>query len=302
MNNPERKPLTVSLQGGLGNQLFQYAFGRAWSLRNDVPVIFDEYGFQFDSVFKRTLSLENFSIPSGLKKSYSRQLFQLARFLKHFGKVGIWLGKCLRPQFLIEKSHQFEPIMIEPFSSSHAAYAFGYWQDEQYFNDYAKIIREDLRLTKPFSVVNELLKEEILSTPDSVALHIRRLHQVSASKEQIPHQNGEEEGIILGSQYYLRAIAYIESVAPNANYFIFSDYPRWAQENLVFKNRAKFLEASRGPDYEDLVLMSFCRHHIIANSSFSWWGAWLGSSDTQIVVAPTHAKLLPNIPSGWIRV
>lgn len=301
MNNPESKPFTVSLQGGLGNQLFQYAFGRAWSLRNNVPVIFDEYGFQFDSVFKRTLSLENFSIPSGLKKSYSRHLFQLARFLKHFGKIGIWLGKRFRPQLLIEESHQFESSMIKP-ASLNAAYAFGYWQDEQYFADSAKIIREDLRLTKPFSAANELLREEIVSTPDAVALHIRRLHQVSASNEQVPLQNGEEEGIILSAQYYLRAISYIESFLPNANYFIFSDYPNWAQENLVFKNRAKFLEASRGPDYEDLVLISLCRHHIIANSSFSWWGAWLGSSDTQIVVAPAHAKLLPNIPAGWIRV
>ena len=301
MNNPERKPLTVSLQGGLGNQLFQYAFGRAWSLRNNVPVIFDEHGFKFDSAFKRTLSLENFSIPSGLKKTHSRYHFQLARFLKHFGKLGVWLGKHFRPQLLIEKSHEFEPSIIEP-TSLHVSYAFGYWQDEQYFSDCEKIIREDLCFKKPFSNANELLKKEILSTPDSVALHIRRLHQVPASDEQIPFQNGEDEGVILGTPYYFGAIAYIQNIVPNANYFIFSDYPRWAQENLVFKNRVTFLEAGRGPDYEDLVLMSLCKHHIIANSSFSWWGAWLGSSNTQIVVAPTRAKLLPNIPSRWMRV
>ncbi len=301
MNASEIKPLTVSLQGGLGNQLFQYAFGRAWSLRNDVPVIFDEYGFQFDSVFKRSLSLENFSIQSGFKKVNSKHLFQLSRFLKHFGKLGAWFGKHLWPQLLIEKSQKFEPVMLKP-SSSRAAYAFGYWQDEQYFADYAKIIREDLRLIKPFTAANKLIKEEIISTHNSVALHIRRLHQVSASNHQIPLQSGEEEGIILSAQYYLRAIAYIEKIITNANFFIFSDYPRWAKENLLLKNQAKFLEANRGPDHEDLQLMSLCKHHIIANSSFSWWGAWLGSSDTQIVVAPAHAKLLPNIPARWARV
>jgi hypothetical protein len=294
--------LTVSLQGGLGNQLFQYAFGRAWSLRNNLQVIFDDYGFQFDRVFKRSLLLKNFSIPNGIEINSSRYLFQLARFLKHFGKIGVWLGKRHQPYILIEKNAQFESKLIQT-SILGSSYAFGYWQDEQYFIEYAKTIRKDLCLLKPFSITNELLKQEILSTPHSVAIHIRRLHQVSANQEeQSPHKNGEEDGIILSANYYHRAMAYLEKQVPKANYFIFSDYKIWAKKNLIFKNQVKYLQHDESTDYEDLILMSLCKHHIIANSSFSWWGAWLGESEGQIVIAPKAIKLTPKIPKKWVTI
>lgn len=293
--------LTVALQGGLGNQLFQYAFGRAWSLRNNTQIIFDEHGFQFDSVFKRKLSLDFFSIFGGIRKSNSKNLFQVARLLKHLGFFGVWLGRRLRPKLIIEGGFHFDqPKWIDCTLDN--CYAFGYWQDERYFFEYADIIRKDLHLSAQLSSSNASLKNQIESTSNSVAIHIRRLHQVAASSEQSPHTNGEVAGFILSPQYYMQSMAYLEEIIPNPTYFIFSDYPGWVEKNLTFNYPAKILEVGRGADYEDLFLMSLCEHHVIANSSFSWWGAWLGESGRQIVCAPDGAKLTPQIPARWIKI
>ena len=293
--------LTVSLQGGLGNQLFQYAFGRAWSLRNNTQVFFDEYGFHFDSIFKRTQSLDFFSILGGIRKNNSKNLFHIARLLKHFGFFGIWIGKRLKPKIIIEETLHFDKLLDTNHPLDNC-YAFGYWQDERYFFDYAEIIRKDLQLSAQLSSSNMLLKNQIELASNSVAIHIRRLHQVAAGTEQSPHANGEAAGFVLSPKYYIESMAHIEKVTSNPNYFIFSDYPGWAQENLIFNYPAKILEVGRGEDYEDLFLMSLCEHHIIANSSFSWWGAWLGETKRQIVCAPDGAQLTPQIPARWIKI
>ena len=116
-------------------------------------------------------------------------------------------------------------------------------------------------------------------------------------------EDAETKGLALSARYYNDAIREIEQRVSNPEYFVFSDYPQWARENLTFDriDTLHVFENDRGPDYEDMALMSHCRHHVVANSSFSWWGAWLGRSQSQVAVAPRNARLMPNIPLAWIQ-
>jgi hypothetical protein len=182
-------------------------------------------------------------------------------------------------------------------------FVMGYWQDERYFSDVANTIKSDFTLANRFSDANRMLASQIELSQNPVAVHVRRLHYVASAIDAAPKTDAEEKGLAVGINYYTLSLHEIETRVTKPEYFVFSDYPQWARENLTFNGKVTFLENNRGPDYEDMVLMSLCRHHVIANSSFSWWGAWLASAENQIVIAPRHVgHMPPNIPKHWIMV
>jgi len=287
--------VTVALYGGLGNQMFQYAMGRALSLRNGVALVLDHHGFDFDRRYRRKFELDCFRLPPEVGRVNRPVAFHCSRALRRLSREWRGLAALARPWVLVEPSPEYDERNLA-LPSSRSAYVMGYWHDERYFADFADAIRREFSLAAGFSPANQRVAERIRSC-NAVAVHVRRMHGVS--DPAAPSQPVARAARSLGTDYYTRAIGLVASRVASPHYLVFSDHPRWARENLAVGEQATFLENDRGPDHQDMVLMSLCRHHVIANSSFSWWGAWLGQSDGQVVVAPQGVLLVPNLPRRW---
>lgn len=159
------------------------------------------------------------------------------------------------------------------------SYLDGYWQSEKYFSDYEERIREEFSVRAPLDGRSLELAEQMRERP-SVSVHVRRGDYFSNPVTAAVHQ-------VCDVEYFQRGIAYLGERLENPTFFVFSDEPDWARDNLRIPYPTTVIshnDASR--NYGDLRLMSLCDHHIIANSSFSWWGAWLDPSSDKIVVAP----------------
>jgi hypothetical protein len=295
--------LTVALSGGLGNQMFQYAMGRALTLRHDLELRLDLYGFEFDTFHRRKFELGHFSIPPGLRYVRSPIAFTAGRLLAYLSRIRKEVAALGGSWLIVEPSLEFDLRQIQRTPAANA-YLFGYWQDARYFADIAATIQKEFTLASELSPANQAVDARIRSSSNPVAVHVRRLHQVASKPKPTPMEDAETKGLALSASYYNDAIREIEQRVSDPEYFVFSDYPQWARENLTFDGNDKLhvFENDRGPDYEDMALMSHCKHHVVANSSFSWWGAWLGRSQSQIAVAPRNAKLMPNFPSEWIQI
>ena len=248
------------LRGGLGNQMFQYAL--LLSLRNrgfyvDVDISYYDFvkmhnGYELNRIF-------------GIKeKTTSKQGLHITwlRFLNRY-----------KPKYLckFDKLYYDESVLISP-----KHYLFGYWQDERYFNKIEDKIRSVFTF-KDIDDENNIIAQEIRQN-NSVSLHVRRGDYAAFGMT------------ILGKEYYCNAVEYIKSKVENPVFYIFSD------DEAVAKTIAErcgkkscIVNRNKGSDsYKDMYLMSQCKHNIIANSSFSWWGAWLNVHKDKIVIAPAE--------------
>jgi len=286
------------LIGGLGNQMFQYAVGRRLAhvlgteLKLDITE-FDNYKFR---TF-RTYSLGNFNIRE--KFASPKEVAALARptILERMrAKV---LRRPPRPPqtYIREKHFHFDPEILR---LPDGVYLEGYWQSEKYFADIAGIIPQEFTVKTPQRGKDKKLAEMIAAT-ESVGIHIRRGDYVSN-----PHTN-QVHGVC-ALDYYLRCVEFINSKVKNAHFFVFSDNPQWVAENLKLPFSMTIVNHNNSSKaYEDLRLISQCKHHIIANSSFSWWGAWLNPRKDKMVFAPkqwfgkSKASTQDLIPTQWLR-
>lgn len=290
--------IVVRIIGGLGNQMFQYAAGRrlaathATVLKLDISE-FKKYNlhdyalsaFQIKELFATPEEIHLFKEPDSgsLKK-------KLKKFLRRPSKLGI--------THIREKQYHFDPEIL---TTPDSIYLDGYWQSEKYFSDIADIIRNEFALKLPQTGKNLELAQQIASCA-SVSLHVRRGDYVADEKTNTIHGTCD-------LAYYARCIEELSQRVHEPSFFIFSDDPDWAERNLKITHTATFI-GHNGPkkNYEDLRLMSQCRHHIIANSSFSWWGAWLGRYQDTIVYAPKRWFNSPSfntedlLPEAWIRI
>lgn len=192
----------------------------------------------------------------------------------------------------------FDKTLLAPLTD---VYLAGYWQSERFFADAADTIRTDFQFTTPPDPDNADHLERIRAAP-AISLHIRRGDYL---RPEVQAQFGSPT-----AKYYSDAIDLIASrMAVEPVVYVFSDEPELTRDNLVLPFEKRVV-AHNGPDknYEDMRLMSACRHHVIANSSFSWWGAWLNPSPDKIVVAPKRWFIdlkidNPDIaPSSWFRM
>ena len=197
-----------------------------------------------------------------------------------------------------EKQYHFDPkILTMPGS----IYLDGYWQSEKYFSDIADIIKNEFRVKLPQTEENRRVAQQITSC-ESVSLHVRRGDYLTDAKTNTIHGTCELD-------YYARCIERLTQQVHHPYFFIFSDDPEWVAKNLKITHPTTFV-AHNGPEksYEDLRLMSQCRHNIIANSSFSWWGAWLNSNSNKIIYTPKKWFCDPNlntkdlIPATWQKL
>jgi hypothetical protein len=292
--------IIARLFGGLGNQLFIYTAARRLALVNDIELVLDDVsGFTHDVVYHRQNQLDHFSIPCRKASALER--------LEPFGRLR---RKVLRSwnqckpfeerTYLIQESIDFDQSLLQ-FKPRGTVYLDGYWQSENYFKDVEATIRQDLQIKQPTDSANLDMADQIRSS-SAVSLHVRFFDEPYA--EGINNAPGD---------YYSRAIEKMERLFPDAHYFIFSDQPEAARARIPLPDaRVTLVSHNKGNEhaYADLWLMTICQHFIIANSTFSWWGAWLGSNPSKQVIAPgfemREGKMWWGfdglIPDQWIKL
>jgi hypothetical protein len=303
--------ITVSLIGGLGNQMFQYAAGKALAERHGVGLALDLNGFRNYAL--RSFLLDRLRVPetelssvfdTGAEKPpnhFVRSLWKqrIDRVLERVGlpKVAPSANHYCEPHF------HYDPAFegLGPQTS-----LFGYFQSERYFTSIAESLRGWFFPREPFGVAAAVMRERIDRCPLPVSIHIRR-------GDYLDPGTAEFHGI-LGESYYRQALNRIETVlGEGIDFFVFSDDSGAADQvlNFVPKSRLNHVRGDPERPWEDMALMAHCRHHVTANSSFSWWGAWLNRSPDKVVVAPrawfAAAELKKHstadlYPPGWILI
>ncbi len=300
------KKIIVRIQGGTGNQLFQYAFARGVSSKLGLPYLID----------KKVCDDARWD-PHKIHRKYSLGLFNAKTpFAKDSDMLGlVWLRKHYRqfdafykylrgkrlfmPFYYPERTFAYDSGVFDRNSST---YFDGDWQTEKYFAHIADEIRAEITPVQKLSEASERVREEIRAS-NAVSLHVRRGDYVTDPLAAKMHG-------VCTMEYYLAAIDHIEKSVEDPHFFIFSDDYSWSVENFKFlKHPVTCIKGSEASDYEDLALMSECRHHIIANSSFGWWGAWLNPRKDKIVIAPKvwfrnapKADTRDVYASNWIRL
>jgi len=291
--------IIAHLIGGLGNQMFQYAASRALSLKRNLPLYLDVQDFK------------DYALHNGYELS---RVFNLNTKIAGKSELKEVLGwrrytsirkKLYRPQ--LSKFRGMRMFVDTQFFSWHqinevpnSCYLMGNWQTEQYFKDFQAEIRADFSFKIPPVGCNVSLIKSI-SNEMAVSLHVRRGDYVANPSTLAFHG-------LCPQDYYQRAIEYISANIVDPVFYIFSDDISWARENLNLKHPCHYVDHNKGDEsYNDMRLMSLCKHHIIANSSFSWWGAWLNPMPEKIVIAPqkwviSNFDTSDIVPIDWIKI
>jgi hypothetical protein len=289
--------IIVQLRGGLGNQMFQYALGRRLALDRNVPLKLDLSWFSQQE--ERHFELDAFNILAKIASSKEvdrLRNFSNKRYLRNiFAIYQKYRNKYKRRVIKEWKERSYDSnILMGPKN----CYLEGYWQSEKYFGPIAKNLREEFTSREPLPEPDQILAKEIRGNADSVSVHIRRGDYISGNM-----------GFWVGTlDYYLRAMQYIKTQIPSTYFYFFSDDIGWVKDNFPHTGQEKFIEPRlESKSYLDMFLIMQCKHHINANSSFSWWGAWMGERETSIVIVPNRwfqDRPYPEdrVPERWLRL
>jgi len=292
--------IIVKLTGGMGNQLFEYALGKTLSVKNNTELMFDISELNKKTSLIPTLRyfmLGVFNINASLVEPKTAKSFKKYRVRK--GKLWAIYNLLIADsrKYVSEKSFGFDRSVL---NSGNNVYLDGLWQSPKYFKDTEKILREEITPKEALSERSTHFLNLIKNEENPVSVHIRRADYVT---------NKATSNYIgaLPFDYYERAFAFFS--ANNPKYFVFSDDMDWSKNKLNFLGeKAVFVETPENKDHEALFLMAECKGHIIANSSFSWWGAWLDPKADKKVVAPKEwfrAKKFDTsdlTPEGWMKI
>jgi len=265
--------ITVEIAGGLGNQMFMYAAGRALSLKHNTRLILDTHPLNNPRDFTpRDYGLQHFGIDAYKVEYVPWVLKFLARKYREVG-------------FHYDPNFENLPDNV---------YIRGYWQSEKYFKEYERIICNDFTLKN-----YPRFYDGLDAGRETVSVHIRRGDYVTNPAAFKVHG-------VLPLEYYYSAIDRMRKKLNDPIFKIFTEDIRWAKENLEISYPHLFIKP--GADYLDMMLMAACRNHIIANSSFSWWAAWLCRNPEKKVIAPKRWFVDESkdtkdlIPEGWVRM
>lgn len=288
--------IVSKLYGGLGNQLFQYAIARRIAYLKDVPLRLDISYFKANNL--RKYKLDNFNIKAEIATSQDLAFFIETGSRSFLTRL---VNKCkpyYKKYFIREKSLEFDPNLLK--ASGHV-YLDGYWQSEKYFFDIQNLLRQELTVRhEPDTMDMELLRK--IRRVNSVCIHIRRGDYISDPSTNQIHG-------VCNLDYYHRAVALLMKSVATPHFFIFSDDHEWSQVNMRLESPMTFVTHNdTDKEYEDLRLMAACDHYIIANSSFSWWGAWLGKHPEKTVIAPKKwgndpaLNTINRLPESWLTI
>jgi len=289
--------IIVRLLGGLGNQLFQYAAGRALAVRKKTRLCLDISAYQQENsdIIRRNYDLGLFNIDALFATPEQIRGFTHPSFIRQ--KVNSLLPYHKRGYYK-ELFFHYDPDF---FTAAASTLLDGYWQSPKYFRDIADILVEEFRVTAPLSAATIDLMARIRST-NSVSVHIRRGDYVNNPQTFRFHG-------VCGVEYYTKALEMITNKTAGTELFVFSDDMEWARDNIGAGFRVTYVSHNdSGHAYEDLCLMSHCKHNVIANSSFSWWGAWLNRNPGKVVIAParwfneSNADTKDLLPEEWLTI
>ena len=283
--------IVVKLTGGLGNQMFQYAAGRALANRHQTQFLLDIRGFEKQSL--REFALDRLSIHANVASENDMRQWpdwsrKPAAWLQ---KIGISTNRYKQPSFA------FDPRWN---ALSDNTLLEGYFQSERYFLEIQFILKREFLLKSTLLGVNRDI-EKLTTSTESVMIHIRRGDYVSNPKALKTHG-------LCSLTYYENAIEHIRSKVKDPKFFIFSDDPDWTRTHLSLGDQATYIAGNADAPEIDLCLMTRCKHFIVANSSFSWWGAWLGGDEQSIRIAPrpwfdkATFDEIDLIPNAWITL
>lgn len=290
--------IVVKLQGGLGNQMFQYAAARSLALRLGSKVYFDTSWFD--------------NIPStDTKRWYELGCFDIDKNtidIADYQIIGLGLGRKTKLRYILSNFNSRRLWSFEvPDHKYHekfkklkgSIYLDGWFTSEKYFINHRDALLKDFTFTHELNKKSTSIIDKIKDS-NSVSLHVRR-------GDYITNKNARSWHGTTGVDYYKKAIEIIEKKVENPQYFVFSDDIEWCKTNLARLRNVNFIDFNnKGSD--DMRLMIECQHNIIANSTFSWWGAWLNDSRSKVVVAPMKWLSDPKIdttdvlPERWIKI
>ncbi len=291
--------IVLNLVGGLGNQMFQYAFGRSLAERYGRELKLDLYDLENADVYsRRRLGLQVFN--TRLDVASKEDVRPFRRWMRtRFGRrlqSAAWRFLGLRKRNVVMEGEFSEDVL----ASGEGLYLVGYWQSEKYFRENEDVIRREFTLKEEHDVTDFDIARQIRDCI-SVAVHVRR-------GDYVTHEAANR---LLGTctpEYYAATVEYISGKVGNPHFFVFSDDIGWAKENIRLDHPVTWVSDGRLKDYEEMVLMSLCKHAIVANSSFSWWGAWLNRNPEKIVIAPKRWFSDPDkngedlVPKTWVRI
>ena len=285
--------IIVKLFGGLGNQMFQYAAGYALAQQFNTNLFLDirmyqkfnmHNGFELNRVFNNDIFIANKKI---IKQAIGWHYYLNSKLLSN-------LFNFYRHDNLLTENNL---LSHNKLILKNDYYLNGYWQSEKFFLRYKDHVLKQFEFKKPLTKKNLNISRLINNSINSVSIHVRRGDYVATLKNKSVHD-------VCTLSYYQKAIELIESKLNNPTYFIFSDDISWAKGNLNIRNNFYYIDSNKKDDsYNDMRLMSLCDHNIIANSSFSWWGAWLNKNKNKIVISPDRWFANNNnttiIPDSW---
>lgn len=293
--------IIIQLLGGLGNQMFQYATAYAIASENKTKLKIDTFYLRkraHNPLFtKRDYSLFVFRINSSENINLAQSYFY--KILLYLSRKNIlWLkGKY---KVIKEKKYSFDKGLL---SIKDNCYLIGYFQSEKYFKKYSVQLRQIFHFSDQMDLINQHIADKI-SSQNSVSIHIRRGDYLSNKLTNSIHG-------LCNNDYYLKAIDHIKKNVQDPVFYIFSDDIGWATLNIVPSANTIYIGNNSGINsYRDMQLMSLCKHNIIANSSFSWWAAWLNTNIEKIVISPknwffdnvTNSNTGDLIPENWLRI
>lgn len=297
--------IIVKLKGGLGNQLFQYAVGRSLSCLKSTDLKLDVSFFsEMDNQkLQREYVLDYYNIAA--------EVVSKTDFVNVLRKINI--NRAISRNLLKKRIPYYkENLIIEQnvyfdkniFNSNKNAILDGYWPNEKYFNSIHKVIRDEYTLKKEYITPEFTAYKKAILHQQSVSIHIRRA-------DYLQNENYDLFGVC-GMDYYNNAVNLIKKLIGSPVFYIFTDDTEWVRENFKMDDSYQLVSENRFQDYEELQLMSFCKHNIIANSTFSWWGAWLNHNSEKKVIAPlkwynntdyqNFYETSNFIPSEWIKL
>ncbi len=289
--------IIVRIWEGLGNQLFQYAYAKALALRTGQQVALDirETGAVHNdgNRQKRSCGLQHFRVTLPICRD-AKQGDYFLNWNKNIKNVLVHLSmKNVLPfKFFEEDVPDFKEQLMGIKGNW---YLQGFFQNVKYFQEFENEIRQDLLPKKRIAIPNEL--REILKSKATVSVHIRRGDYCKI-------------GNCLPKIYYENAVTYVKGHIENPFWIVFSDDICWTKNNMDFGNNCYYMTRELGfQDFEELLIMSKCKNHIISNSTFSWWGAWLDKCDAKLVVGPKwwfsgsgKYRGINIMPDEWIRI
>lgn len=283
----------IKFNGGLGNQMFQYAFGYVLEKTTGAKTLFD-MSF-FEKKYARPYELDIFNLKAKFVEDFllKLKLKLIWKFRKNL-KNKSFLGLTFFPEPHFE--YYKYALKIKPNT-----YIEGFFQSEKYFKKYENEIRTAFTFKNKPESFNQFLINE-MNKSNSVSIHIRRGDYIQKKRYQ-------EVYATCSMDYYKRAVEYIAQKHENLKLFVFSDDIQWVRSNWDLPYETIFVDNNSGDkSFEDMRLMSNCKHNIIANSTFSWWGAWLNNNKEKIVIAPkkwfNDKKINQEdlFPEEWVRL